>query len=122
LNKCLLIQRILFVLIVLVLSSCNKVETDPAKKAKKIKFDKWNEAIIPRDSRLIASNQIAKIKKALYRTNIEIEVLKKAYILNGYEEIPNPDSKNIKIKKSNVDIEFIIVDDNNINIMIDIGK
>ncbi len=109
-------------IIILALFSCVKGGNNPEQKAGRIKFDKWHEAIIPKNSVLIADNKISNIRKGLFRTGIDIEVLKKAYALNGYREEPDIKNKKFYYIKDNVKIQFIVIDEKNINLMIDINN
>ncbi len=104
---------LLLVFMSFILFSCIKA----GKEKSNIKFKKWNEAVIVKDSKVIAENSIAGFKKGVFRTNYDIDSLKKAYEEQGYEE--NPDKEN-QLIKDNIKIELIYVDDKNVNILIDI--
>ena len=85
------------------------------QKGSNIKFIKWNEALIEKDAISIAQNEIAGYKTGVFQSKVPIENLKKAYMSKGYkEDKANP----FLIKKENVSITLINLDNQKTNIMI----
>ncbi len=85
------------------------------EKKSKINFIKWNEAIIEKNAVLIGQNEIAGYKTAVFQSKFLLEELKQAYIDKGYKE----DSTNpYSLKKDNISISFINIDNQMTNIMI----
>jgi len=101
------VKIILIIILFLFIISC--------EKKSRINFIKWNEAIVEKNALLIGQNEISGYKTAVFQSNFLLEELKKAYIEKGYEE----DSINpYTVKKDNISISFINIDNQKTNIMI----
>lgn len=100
--------KCILIFILLIVINCGKNE-------KKIYFIKWNEAIIEKNALLIGENEISGYKTAVFQSNFSVEELKQAYLTKGYQE----DSVNsYNVKKENISISFINLDNKKTNIMI----
>ncbi|MBN2546602.1 MAG: hypothetical protein JXB50_12450 [Spirochaetes bacterium] len=106
-------KKIILFMLSFILVTCVKSE----KPEKKIQFIKWNDAIIEKNSLKVATSEISDFKRAVFTSSVSIEILKNAYIENGYTE--NPENSNI-FKNNNIIVKLIKIDDNKTNIFIEI--
>jgi len=96
------------IIIFLILVSCSQ-------KQNKIKFKEWKEAIVEKNAISIAENEIAGYKTGVFQSNFLVEDLKKAYLGKGYkEDFSNP----FMVKKDNISVTFIDLNNQKTNIMI----
>lgn len=105
-------KKILMFSLFLILITCTK-----SKKTETVQFIKWNNAIIEKNSIKVATSEISDFKRAVFTSNVSIEILKNAYIDNGYSE---KQENSFIFINNNIVVKLIKIEDNKTNILIEI--